>query len=94
MANEICRTMGWPAPGHRELLDISFDGHVVASLSGARGGYYEGLYLVNRYGNQYGPCFSVADPRPAETIKSGLANKLGIKVDELNRLSVAVVQRK
>lgn len=88
--NPICEAMGWQAPGETEHLIITHNGRDIASLTGKRDYYLEGLYLLNHAGHQHGPCFSVVGQRSEAEIKAALAQKLRIKTADLAALTVEI----
>jgi hypothetical protein len=89
-SNPICEAMGWQAPGETEHLIISLKGRDIAQLTGRRGYYMEGLYRLNPAGHQYGPAFSITGLKSRDQIRAALANKLGVKVADLDALTTEI----
>lgn len=91
--NPICAAMGWQPPAAPERLMIMLPGvgHV-ATLIPACAGYAEGVYLTDRDGRMYGPCYSAGPgPRTVAQIRAAIAQKLKIKADTLDTLRGEIV---
>lgn len=73
MRNRICETMGWPVPGPRQSLVIYWHGQAIATLTAAKEGTYEGVYLIRQIHGVPNPCFSVVGRKTERQIKCGLA---------------------
>lgn len=91
--NPICEAMNWPVPGPTESLIVMLKGRPVATLTARDDAshVYEGLYLTNRDGVQFGPCLSIVSE--STDVRGALAQKFRTRCDTLGTFTTEIAPR-
>lgn len=82
--NPICHVMGWPVPSENEHLLISVNGRPCATLTAARNGYSEGVYLIDAGYGVPNACCAVMS-WPPETLEQRVRRALARKIFANNK---------